>query len=105
MYGSDFTDAQYDALAEAISETLFNSDYDKALITDLWGSIVGHDHIAPRRKIDPGPTFTWIKLYRAIHKTIVHKWKEIRLPAIVHRPPIIDYIRENYTSTRKERMG
>ena len=105
VYGSDFTEAQYDALAEAIAERIYDRSFDIALVTDLWGSIVGHEHIAPRRKIDPGPTFTWIKLYRTIHKTIIHNYQDAILPSMVHRPPIIEYMRDNYASTRKERVG
>ncbi len=46
----DFTEAQYLELAN-----LINAICSRHPIRN----IVGHDHIAPGRKSDPGPTFNW----------------------------------------------
>lgn len=48
-----FEDAQYQTLAALIP--LLKSRYP---IVD----VVGHEHIAPGRKIDPGPTFDWARI-------------------------------------------
>jgi len=56
LEGETFEDAQYDtliALLRAVTQLY--------PITD----IVGHEHVAPGRKIDPGPGFEWARLARA----------------------------------------
>lgn len=59
----DFTDAQYDALVELTKYIKFswNNDID-------W-KIVGHDTIAPGRKVDPGPRFDWYRYLKALKKS------------------------------------
>jgi|GEM_PF-4571022 len=49
-FDSGFTEEQYDSLC-----TLLIRDVEATRID----SIVGHEHIAPGRKIDPGPNFDW----------------------------------------------
>jgi len=56
MQGTDlipYTDAQYDSLVKVTKEIqgLFPGI--------LKQNIVGHEHIAPKRKTDPGPSFDW----------------------------------------------
>ncbi|HEX7381872.1 MAG TPA: N-acetylmuramoyl-L-alanine amidase, partial [Nevskiaceae bacterium] len=58
LEGSDtqpFEDAQYAALARAANALL---DAYPRLTPDR---IVGHAHIAPGRKTDPGPHFDWLR--------------------------------------------
>ena len=55
--GESFTDAQYESLASlnaALSHVLHGLDF------------VGHEHIAPGRKDDPGSGFDWPRLKREI---------------------------------------
>lgn len=55
----DFTDAQYLELAN-----LINAICSRHPIRN----IVGHDHIAPGRKTDPGPTFNWHRLKNLLNE-------------------------------------
>ncbi len=57
LEGETFEPAQYDKLA--------------ALLRDLaqrypLQAVVGHEHVAPGRKIDPGPGFDWARLQRLL---------------------------------------
>lgn len=56
----DFTDAQYDALVELTKHIKGQWDHDPD-----W-HIVGHDTIAPGRKVDPGPRFHWERYLKAL---------------------------------------
>ena len=55
LWVSSFSDAQYQSLA-----ILTSSLTAKYPITD----VVGHQHIAPDRKTDPGPFFDWQRFQR-----------------------------------------
>jgi AmpD protein len=55
-----YTDAQYDALAKVTRQIL--TAY--PLITPE--RIVGHNHIAPERKTDPGEAFDWGRFYKLL---------------------------------------
>lgn len=57
-----FEERQYLALADLVR--LLQSRY-PALDHDR---IVGHEHIAPGRKWDPGPTFDWHRLKKLLHQ-------------------------------------
>lgn len=59
----DFTDAQYDALVEL---TKYIKD---AFSKDINWKIVGHDTIAPGRKVDPGPRFDWQRYLKALKES------------------------------------
>ncbi len=55
--GETFTDAQYESLSSlnaALSHVLHGLDF------------VGHEHIAPGRKDDPGSGFDWVRLKREV---------------------------------------
>lgn len=55
--GTPFTDAQYESLSSlnaALSHALHDLNF------------VGHEHIAPGRKDDPGAGFDWVRLKREI---------------------------------------
>lgn len=51
-----YTDAQYEALTRLLRRL---RDAHPALTTDR---LVGHEHVAPGRKRDPGPLFDWPRL-------------------------------------------
>jgi AmpD protein len=55
-----YTDAQYNALAKVTRQVL--AAY--PLITPE--RIVGHNHIAPERKTDPGEAFDWDRFYKLL---------------------------------------
>ncbi len=55
-----YEDSQYDVLTLILS-TLMTRYRSLSL-----ANIVGHSEIAPDRKIDPGPTFDWRRLYRQL---------------------------------------
>jgi AmpD protein len=55
-----YTDAQYDLLTALVVE--LRRTY--ASLRDA--DIVGHEHIAPGRKTDPGPAFDWDRLNRSV---------------------------------------
>jgi AmpD protein len=44
-------------------------------------AVAGHEHVAPRRKRDPGPGFDWERLVRAL------RWSRSRFPAEVVLKP------------------
>jgi AmpD protein len=61
----EYTDRQYDqltALVVALRRTY-------ASLRDA--DIVGHEHIAPGRKTDPGPCFDWPRFTAVLDKTVV----------------------------------
>jgi AmpD protein len=63
MEGSDFRpfeDAQYSTLAK-LSEALLQ----RYRLTDL----VGHEHVAPGRKTDPGPYFDWVRYRESLRRS------------------------------------
>lgn len=57
LEGQTFEDAQYRALANLCRQLA-----DRYPITH----IAGHEHIAPDRKLDPGPGFDWARLQRSL---------------------------------------
>lgn len=56
---SGFTEEQYCGLASLIADIM-----ERHPIT----AVVGHEHIAPARKVDPGPLFDWEKLRRGLNE-------------------------------------
>ena len=62
-YGSwpPYPSVQIQALAELVY------DLQQRFLIQI-DNIVGHNHIAPNRKIDPGPHFDWQDLYKRIQK-------------------------------------
>lgn len=58
LEGGHFEPAQYRATAR-----LLRSLAGRHPIAE----VVGHEHIAPGRKADPGPGFDWLRLARALH--------------------------------------
>lgn len=67
---SGFTDEQYNYLIELTND--IKQKY-PAITTKR---IVGHEHIAPGRKIDPGKLFDWDRLLRGISPVIVRESSE-----------------------------
>ncbi|MBL8320129.1 MAG: 1,6-anhydro-N-acetylmuramyl-L-alanine amidase AmpD [Burkholderiaceae bacterium] len=68
MEGTRFARAQYDMLASLL----------RALARQYpIAEIVGHEHVAPARKHDPGAGFDWSRLARAL------RWRAERLPFAV----------------------
>jgi AmpD protein len=60
----EYTDFQYDTLIELVS-TIKN----KYKMID--NNIVGHEDIAPTRKVDPGKLFDWMRLRKGINPPVV----------------------------------
>lgn len=58
-----FTDAQYQVLAETVSTIV------AAYPAITPERMVGHCHVAPGRKTDPGPCFDWIRFQRDLEFT------------------------------------
>jgi len=65
LEGDTFEPAQYDALARLLPAI----DRVRAV-----RHVVGHEHVAPGRKIDPGPGFDWMRLASKLH------WGDDRIP-------------------------
>ncbi len=57
LEGLTFTAAQYRALARLLGD-----------VAAAWpvAEVVGHEHVAPGRKLDPGPGFDWPRLARGL---------------------------------------
>lgn len=60
MDGDNFTHEQYKALAILCARTITRWKKIRRQ------NIVGHEHVAPDRKVDPGPLFEWRELRSAI---------------------------------------
>jgi AmpD protein len=65
LEGDTFEPAQYDALARLLPAI----DQVREI-----RHVVGHEHVAPGRKIDPGPGFDWARLASQLH------WDDERIP-------------------------
>ncbi len=70
LEGDPFDDAQYPSLARLLRSLA--ARYPVA-------EVVGHEHIAPARKADPGPGFDWLRLRALLSRTA------LRLPTIAPR--------------------
>lgn len=74
LEGDRFEAAQYDTLARLCRQLALRYP-----VTH----IAGHEHIAPGRKIDPGPGFDWPRLQSGLAE------KKFVFPAeVAHRPPL-----------------
>ncbi len=56
LEGESFEAVQYDRLAELLRALARQHPVSE---------VVGHEHVAPGRKKDPGPGFDWVRLHRA----------------------------------------
>jgi N-acetyl-anhydromuramyl-L-alanine amidase AmpD len=74
----EYTDFQYDTLIELV-KTL----KDKYKITE--NNIVGHEDIAPTRKVDPGKFFDWMHLRKGISPSVITA--PVAAPTV---PPVIE---------------
>jgi len=57
---SPYADAQYDALARVLDEV---KRHHPRVVPER---VVGHEHVAPGRKRDPGPLFEWDRVREAV---------------------------------------
>jgi AmpD protein len=57
LEGETFEDAQYQCLAQLCHD--LSQNYPIA-------HVAGHEHIAPGRKLDPGPGFEWARLQKLL---------------------------------------
>lgn len=65
LEGRSFSAAQYRMLARLV----------RALAARYpVGDVVGHEHVAPGRKRDPGPAFDWKRLRRGLRRCGAHVW-------------------------------
>lgn len=58
-YDSGYTDEQYTALSHSCAEWMTKYGI-------MLEDIVGHEHVAPGRKKDPGPLFDWTRLRESL---------------------------------------
>lgn len=65
LEGDRFEPAQYDTLGQLSADLAARYSID---------AVAGHEHIAPGRKLDPGPGFDWARLQRAL------QWPASRFP-------------------------
>ena len=65
LEGQRFAAVQYRVLARLLRAVLTRHSIDE---------IVGHEHVAPGRKRDPGPGFDWMRLRRALRGARVRVW-------------------------------
>jgi AmpD protein len=65
LEGERFDDRQYPALAHLLRELALRWPIEQ---------VVGHEHVAPGRKQDPGPGFDWLRLQQLLG------WDDARLP-------------------------
>jgi AmpD protein len=72
LEGLHFEPAQYEALARVCQDIALRYPIKH---------IAGHEHIAPGRKLDPGPGFDWPRLQRALD------WPAQRLPQSTQTGP------------------
>lgn len=72
----DFTEPQYDAVIE-----LIGGIRSRHPIT----AIVGHEHIAPGRKTDPGPQFDWRRIVCSAAGEPTESGAMVRFPEVVER--------------------
>jgi AmpD protein len=59
LEGETFEDTQYRQLARLLRALARAYPIDE---------VVGHEHVAPGRKADPGPGFNWLRLRRELHR-------------------------------------
>lgn len=69
LEGCTFAAAQYRALARLLRDVVTRFP-----IVD----IVGHEHVAPGRKRDPGARFDWQRLARALQGCGAHVWPHVK---------------------------
>lgn len=67
LEGFTFAARQYRVLAQLLRAVVSRYPID---------DIVGHEHVAPGRKRDPGPGFDWMRLRRALRGERVHVWPQ-----------------------------
>ena len=70
LEGQTFEPAQYETLARLCGHLAERHPI---------AHIAGHEHIAPGRKLDPGPGFDWARLQQQLG------WHHARFPEVVHQ--------------------
>ncbi len=68
LEGQCFSGAQYQSLSGLLRDVINRYPIEE---------IVGHEHVAPGRKRDPGPGFDWARLRRRLHASRARVWPQV----------------------------
>lgn len=63
-YWESYTDDQIETLTDVLREMVCPPGYNFAIPRE---KVVGHEHVAPERKIDPGPVFPWKRVLDSVY--------------------------------------
>ena len=69
LEGQRFASVQYRVLARLLQDVITRFPID---------DIVGHEHVSPGRKRDPGPGFDWMRLHKALPRCQAGIWPLVK---------------------------
>jgi len=83
----DFTEPQYSALIELLKDIVSKYNIEEK-------NLIGHEHVSPGRKVDPGRYFSWNRVYDALYRpedlppeTPIEPTEEPKAPIPAPEPP------------------